>query len=357
MSSVNAVRFGANAAGTDDTSLFLKVYSGSFIEPWRNSTFLWNSPYINKRSVQFGKQFQYLRMAELPEPEDFVPGNELAGQNLGVDEVNITPDKYLVAHQWIPRDQMNLSHFDPQTGIGARHAARLARVYDKRIFILACAAARQTTAVTKNSMTVHSGGNRVTRSGGTTSSGTAVISTPFPASTAGAANIRADLRTLRRRMAEDNCPMDPMLFIRPDIRECLLYDNTNQVFSRDFNSANDQQERRMVKLEGFNLDAGGNRDPNTTTNGGAFPDQDLSTQTQTKYQYSFLPQASDGTPVALALARDENGGSAVGVVTFEDVQHHVGYYPEKMSWLVMSFLYVGCGILDPWCAGSVEVTT
>lgn len=354
--SVNVVRFGANAAGTDDSSLFLKQYTGSFLEPWRNNVFFWNSPNIDKRTVTSGKQFQYLRMAELPDPEDYVPGEDLQGQNMAFDEVNITPDKYMVAHQWIPKDQMNQSHFDPQSGLGMRHALKLARAYDRRICILACAAARQTSAVSKNGMTVHPGGNRVTRAGGTTSSGTAVITTPYPASSTGAANFRADLRTLRRRVAEDNCPIDPDLAIRPDIREVLQYDTTNQVFSRDFQQGNDLHQRRIVKLDGFNLSAEA-RDPNTTTNGGCMPDQDLSSQTQTKYQYNFLPQTSDGTPVALALARNENGGAAVGVVTFEDVQHFVGYYPEKLSWLVMSFMYVGAGILDPWCAGSVEVIT
>lgn len=351
---VNATRFGAT--GADDTALFLKTYTGSFFDPWRETTHFWNAPgnVIEKRTVSFGKQFQYLRMADLPAPDDFTPGDELLGQPFAVDEVNITPDKYLVTHQFVPRDHMKMSHFETLPRLARSHAARLARAYDRRIAILACAAARQTTAVSKNGLTVHKGGNRVTRTGGTDSGGSAVITTPFPASATGAANYRADLRTLRRRMTEDQCPTDPMLWQRPDIGEVLSYDSTGQVWSRDYQDPNKINELSVMKLDGFNV---ANKMPNTTTNGGPLPDQNLTTESLSKYQYNFLPQAADGCPVAIALATSEDGGAAVGVATFEDVQHHVGYYPEKMSWLVMSFLYVGAGILDPWCAGSIEVIT
>jgi hypothetical protein len=351
---VNAVKF--LGTGSDDVALALKVYTGSFFEPWRNSTHFWDAPenVINKQTVAFGKQFQYLRLAEIPAPEDFNPGNELIGQDFAVDEVNITPDKYLVCHQMIPRDQMQISHFEILPRLAASHARRIARAYDQRVALLACAAARQTTSVTKNSMTVHLGGTRVTRGIASTSSGSAVITTPYPASATGAANLRADARLLRRRMAEKNLPEDPYAWCRPDILEMLMYDNTAQVFSRDYNATNDVMARKLTDFEGFKLNL---RNPNTTSNGGSLPDQDLSGNSLAKYQYNFLPQAADGTPVFVALTTHPEGGAAVGVVTYEDVQHHVGYYPEKMSWLVMSFLFVGAGILDPWCAGTVEAIT
>lgn len=344
---VNAVQFGAT--GSDENALYLKVYSGSFIEPWREATHLWddNSGVINRQTVESGKEFQHLRFADIPEPDDFDPGNDLVGQGFAVDEVNITPDKYLVAHQWIRRDDMKKSHFQVLPRLARSHASRIGRTYDKRLFILAAAAARQTTAVTKNGLTVHKGGNRVTRSGGT-------VATAYPASTTGAANFRADLRTLGRRMDEDQIPAGGRrLWFRPDVRESLLYDNTNQVFSRDFNSMNDQQMRKVMELEGFGVVGF----PNASSNGGPLPDEDFTGASLSKYRYNFTSQASDGIPAALALCVGPDGGAAVGVKTYENVQHVVRYYDEKLCWLVASFLYVGCGILDPWCAGSVEVIT
>jgi hypothetical protein len=335
--------------GSDDQALALKMYSGHFVEAWRESTYLWDSslPVINRKTVDSGKSWQFLQMADVPSPELFVPGDEMIGQGYAVHEGTITVDQYLVAHAFIPRDQMKIAHFEIMPRLAKAHARKIGQHYDKNLFVLAAKQARE-AAVTKGGLTVHNGGNRVTRTGGS-------LTGAFPRSSTGAANFRADLRQLGRQMDEDNIPQDQRwLWLTPYIREVLAYDNTNQVFSSDFvdRSSNDQQSRKITVIEGFKVVGY----PNTTSGGGAMPNENITTGL-TKYQGNFSVQASDGTPVALSLTSGPDGQAAVGVVTFENVQNFVQYYPEKLGWLVGSYLLVGAGGLDPYCAGSVEIIT
>lgn len=351
--SVNPVRFGAT--GSDDTALFLKEYLGAFNAAPRSSVFLYehNVPGVFRKNVTQGKSFQHLMFADLPEGEDFTPGDEMTGQPFAIDEGTITPDKYLVEHTFIPRDQMKFSHFDIMNRLAPAHKLKLQRKYDRRIMTLAAKAARSTSAVTKNGLNVHNGGNRVTRTGG-------AVATAFPTSTTGAANFRANLRSLGRQMDEDNIAPGPQnrgVLFTPYIKEVLGYDsgNAGSIFDRDFVDVNDGNSITRMEvnvLEGFRVLG----TPNTTTNNGPLPDQNI-TADLTKYQGNFTVQAADGTPVALALCNAMDMAAAVGVITFEQIQHVVQYYPEKMAWLIASFVLCGADQMNPYCAGSIEVIT
>ena len=348
MSALNRIAYLDTTAA--DQALALKMYSGIFQEAWRQSTYLWDNSIgvIARQTVDSGKSFQFLQMADSPPAEEFTPGDEMLGQAYAVAEGTITVDGYLVAHKAVPRDQMKIGHFDILPKLAKGNARVIGQRYDKRLFSLACQAARA-SASTKNGLTVHNGGNRVTRTGG-------AVATAYPASATGAANLRADLRTLARRMDEDNIPNGKgqrLLWLRPDMREVLLYDTTAQVFSFDYQSGNDISARTLVNLEGFEIVDF----PNTVTNGGPFPDSNVTTDAFSKYNANFSIGASNGTPVALALCSGPDSQAAVGVVTFESVQHVVKYVEEKLSWLVFSFVLVGAGQLSPYCAGSVEVIT
>lgn len=345
--SVNSVRY--LGTGADDTALALKIYSGVFNEAYRNQPKLFNSslPCIHRTTVSGAKSYQFLMMAETPDPEaEYTPGSDLLGQDYAVDEGTVTVDKYIVAHHYIPRDQMRIGHFEILPRLARADARKIGLTGDKRLFTTAALAARA-AAVTKNSLAVHSGGNRVTRTGGT-------VAAAYPRSATGAANFRADLRQLARQMDEDNVPAeDRYMWITPYMREVLLYDTTAQVFSKDYiNGENNQQKREIMLIEGFKLVDY----VNTTTNGGSLPDENIATG-PSKYQGNFTVQASNGTPVALVLCASADGGAAVSMGTWEAVQNEVTYMPEKLSWLVASYVLAGIGQMNPWCAGSVEVIT
>lgn len=342
---------------SNDVALLLKYYTSNFVDPWRSGTFLWDTSLgvIHRHTQQEGEEAQYLLWADIPSPFDYDPGDEIMGQNFAIGEVTLTPDKYLVAANRVPRDKMLKAHFaaSVSSGLGRKHANRLAREYDYRAFILAGLGARQ-AAATKESLTIHNGGNTVTRSGGS-------VSAAYPLSATGAANFRADIRQLGRLMDEDHIPANMRwLTFTPYINQVLLYDNTNTLFSSDFievQDGNDIIRREVQVIDGFKVlkDRRGNL-PNTVTNQGPFPDANIVTG-QSKYQGNFSVGASTGQPVAMAFCTDDAEQAPIGIREIEPMRHVVKYFDERMEWLFLSFMYVGGGVIHPYALGSVEVIT
>lgn len=333
---------------SDTEALALKKYLGTFTEAWRNQPTLIDSglPVIHRTFQEDGKEFQHLQFAERPDAEDFDPGDQILGQNYAMTEVLIGPDKYLVASAFIKRDQMKKSHVTLIPKLAKSHARKLKMLREKRIFITAALAARA-QASNKDGLLVHSGGNRVTVTGGT-------LAAAFPLSATGAATFRSALRTLALRQDEDSIPStNRYLWIPPYMNSVALYDNTAQVFSEDYiePGTNNVQKRMITLLEGYKLLAD---KPNFTSANGTLPDQLIIDQ-PSKYNADFSPGASTGTPVAISLCEGPDGGAAVAEVTFDEVQSFVKYYEDRLGWLVASFTMCGAGVMDPYCAGSIEL--
>jgi hypothetical protein len=347
--SVTPLKYLANAAGTDETSLALKQYSGSFVKAPRSGIFLYDKgDYIFKKSPASGKSWQFLMGGDVPDPDNYTPGTDLLGQVWGLEENTIETDQYMVCHKWIGKDQMQHSHVDVLSFLGTAHKSRIERTIDRRVFIKAAQGARQTTAVTKNGVNIHNGGNRVTRTGGS-------VVAAYPDSATGASNFRADLRSLGLAMDIDNIAPETRnrkIFFTPEMRYKLAFDNTAQVFSRDYNNRNDVQNLRIEEVERFEI-AG---HPNFTSNNGPIPNENINTGPSTYYG-NFTAQAADGIPVAIAIARGMEGEYGVGMVEFEGLHHTVKYFEERLSWLVMTYIRTGIRVMHPWCLGSVEVIT
>lgn len=348
---VNPVQFGANAAGTDNESLFLKMYTGSFVSAPRSGLLIHHGPadrFIYRKRPGSGKSWQYLMMAEVPEAEEYNPGEDLLGQVMAVEEGTITTDQYVVCHHWIGKDRMDQSHFEILPQLSERHSSRMERLYDRRAFITAALGARQTSAITKNGLNVHNGGNRVTRTGGT-------IAAAYPLSSTGAANLRADIRSLGLALTQDNIApghQNRALILDPYLVLVLTFDNTGQVFSKDYVTTNDQMRHEVRVLEGFTVLG----EANTTSNGGPLPNQNI-TDGPTKYQGNFTAQAADGIPGVICLTRSLEAEYGLGMIEFEKLTHYVKYFPERLSWLVMSYMRTGCDRMHTWCLGSIEAIT
>ena len=354
---MSSMRFLSTSNTTDDRALALNIYSGVFAEAFRAMPKLFDSPYpvIHRKTVDGAKSYQALMMAQIQSPERaYTPGNRLLGQDYAVESATITADKYVLAHSKVPRDEMRVSHFEILPRLARSHARELRVELDRRLFITGCNAARA-AALYKPPTTgliVHNGGNRVTRTGG-------AIATSWAKSTTGAANIRADLRSLGRLMDDDNVPDDGrFLWVTPHVREVLAYDsNPSNLFSRDYipEGTNVVQRRVIREIEGFKLIDY----VNPTTNGGTIPDENMATYLDmpTKYQIDFSIGASNGTPVALALCDSGDGGAAISLGTWESIQHEVTYIEDELVWLVASFTLAGIGQMYPWCAGSIECIT
>lgn len=353
--SVNTAQIGLT--GSDQEALFLKVYTGSFVTAPKSSTFLYDgvaSNFVFKPPTPaFGKEFQFLTMAEVPTPQEFDPGDDLLGQAMAVQEGSLFTDKYVMCHHWIGKDKMDQAHYANQIlpQLARAHKSQIERQYDKRAMITAAKGARQVTAVTKEGLLVHNGANRVTRSGGS-------IAAAYPLSSTGAANLRADLRTLGLALSQDNIApghQNRAIILDPYLKMVLTFDNTGQVFSKDYIytfNGNDQQKHEVNVIEGFTLLA----EANTTSNNGPLPNQ-LITDGPVKYQGNFTAQAADGIPGVLVFSRSMANEYGIGCVEFEPIQNVVMYFREKLAWLIMTYSRSGCDIMHPWCLGSVEAIT
>jgi len=353
MSYGNAVSYLSNAAGTDLTSLALKIYSGVFMDAYRNQPKLWTrpSPGIHRQvSASGSKSYQWLKFADTPNAdEDYHPGEELLGQGFAVDEGTNTVDSgYIVAHHKIPRYDMQVGHFEIMTRLAMADARQIGMVGDRRTFATCALAARQTSAITKNGLTVDTGGNRVTRTdaGGVTAA--------YPLSSTGATNFRNDLRALAYAMDIDNIPRESReLWITPYMEQVLLYDNSMQLFSKDFQfdgMGNRVNERQVRLIEGFKLV----ETVNTVSDGGSFPNTNVTTG-PTRYQGNFTPQAGNGTPVALVLSGGSDGTGAISIGTWDNVANNVLYVPQEMCYFVHSGILSGISAMNFSCAGSIEV--
>lgn len=352
---MNAIKF--MGTGSDDQALALKMYLGHFSDAWREGIQLADNDMgvVMRKHVTAGKSFQFLQFASSPDAENFEPGDEMIGQDFAIGEGTITPDKYLVTHQFVGKEQMAISHVDVLARLGRANAMTIRRRRDKRLFLTAVSAAR-TAAATKNGLTIHNGGNVVTR-------GSTTVALAYPLSATGAANFRADLRSLAYQMDLDSIPVEGRkVWVTPYIRQVLLFDGavttpgtygaSSMLFSRDYGSTgNDVNRRQIMLVEGFEIVGF----PNTTTNAGPMPDQNITSELS-KYNIdcSLSASTTSGTPVAVALCAGPDGGAAIGEITYEDVQHYVKFVDEKLGWLIGSYTMQGCGVVDPYCAGTIE---
>lgn len=362
MSAVNAVNFLGSSSSTFDEALAQEIYSGTFSSAFRTMPLLYNAsiPGIHRRTVSGAGSYQFLQFADISDPvAEYDSGDEIVGQDFAVAEGSISHDKYIVASHFIRKDQMTVAHFDVIPRIAQAHARKIGMEADKRIFATACLAARQTVS-TKNGLNVHNGGNFVNIVGAT-------VAAAMPASAGGAANFKSACTRLGRLMDEDEIPEDGRLMvIRPEVREALLYDagqsigtptNTggmsSTLFSKDYQSANDLLARRIRDYYGFNLLE---KTVKGTSSGGQLPDQNITTG-PTKYRGNWTVQASLGTPLALVIAPSDDGGGAVSIGTWEAPRSEMVWDPKRQGWLFISVLMIGCGVMNPWGAGVIEVTS
>lgn len=352
MSSFNPSRYLANSSGSDPFSLGLTVFSGVFAEAWKHQPSFYNdtSGVIAKMAGGGNKAFQILQFAEPPDAvQQYQAGDAFPGQQYELNDVTITVENYIRAGYSVRRDDMRVSHVEIMTKLAQAAARKIHTAMDQRIINLACQAARATSA-TKGGLTVHNGGNRVTQTGGS-------VAAAFPASTTGAANLRAKLRELALAQDEDNCPAEGRrLWMRHDMRNVLLFDNTAQVFSRDYNGSNDQQSRQVITLEGYEVQK---TLPQATLQNGVMPDSNVTSASglPSKYHANFAVGASTGTPVALALSRGSDGDAAVACGIWEGPFTQAWYDEETLTYHVDVAVLPGFGIMSPWLAGTVEAIT
>lgn len=331
--------------GSDDYGLSrLKAFNDGLVEAFRDTSVLYGGTgpkVIAEKNIMSGRSHQFLMLADTPEAEIHTPGDELLGQAFAIEDGTITCDDILAAHHDIPEDQEALSDVSMINALGKKAGGRLARQYDQRAFYVGLNAAR-TSGVTKAGLSVHNGGNRVTR---VNASG---VTTAYAVSATGAQNFRADVAQLAQLMDEDYVPESGRyLFITPYIRRVLGQDTT--IFDSRYNAVrdNDINERRIGKIEGFEVIVAKGRMP--TTNVTSY------TGVHTKYNGDFRNAGTFGEPVALALCGASDASAAIGAVRRWGITPTVENDNRRGTVFVKAKMLAGLGVLHPWCAGEIAV--
>lgn len=345
MTTSNPSRFLADSTG--DFGLSLKKFWGNAVEAWRSESVLVGgaNPGIQVKNETGSQSWQFLMLADVPDPEYHTPGTELLGQQFEVQDGTITVDDIEVAHYDVPLDQWYKSHFDIAGTLGTRGGAQIARKMDKRAFQLLVNVAR-TTQVTKNGQVVHNGGQRVTNA---VTSG--VVATRYPLSSTGASNFRDDAAYLAQQYDDDFGPEgDRTLYITPYIRRVLGKDSTifDDRFTRDIN--NSLNSRAIGMLEGFQVVVAKGRIPNTNVTNERF----------SKYNGNFLnaqgSAAANGEPVAVAVAGAMSGMAPIGMVQMFGINAANMEDMRRNTFFIKAQTLYGMGQLHPWTAGVIEVT-
>lgn len=358
MSTANSLRFLSNAGATDDRHIAMEeVFDLTVREAfYADTTFFDRDQAIFQfREVTDGKSFQFNQFGNVPTPNNYRPGQELLGTDYVVDKSTITPDDYVVDSAMIPGDQVAMANFDIVAPIVRNKVRTIREDLEKKLVYTAVKASREsaltkTVPETGNTLTIHNGGNVVSRVG---ASG---VTAAYPATKTGAYQFRDDVAQMAQLMDEDYVPAAGRhLFITPYLRRVLGKDET--IFNRDINSGdagNRLNSRAIGELEGFMVHVTTFLPSANITSTSLSGTADL--PLASKYQGDFAYDGTVGQPAALALCGASEGRGAVGVVSDGGIKSELWWDPSRLSWRAVFYVRFGAGILHPYCAGEIRVT-
>lgn len=342
MTDISPVRFLTKEGAGDADALALKVFSGSVLEAFVSATKFWDNTgnIISTKQLDSGKSAQWPIIGQDPTPEYHTPGDFMGGGSLTMSERVVPVDSYLASYVDVPYHDINLSHFDVLRPFATKLGRSLATDMDKKLARVATNAARSAAV-----SSVHSGGNRVTRSGG----GSAVsVSEVWADSSTGSGAFRDDVATLARNLDEDAVPEGGRyLFITPYIRSIMRHEVN--LFDRDYNTedvAGTMNNRIIGRMEGFNVIVSNNLPTTDNTSDADLPDQ---------YEADCDGGSeAGGQPAAIALCGAQEGQPAIGLVQAAGLTSHIERDERRNTYFLKSQMMVGADYIAPWCAGTIE---
>ena len=324
----------------DTVALANRIFDGRATQAYEEQDEFLKYGVIDRKTMSGGgKSHQYIIYGNAPASGRHTPGEFFDGNKIRNDDVVITVEDRIANSARIDIADLNVSEFEIIGNTARRLAERNANEISRNIAICGIQAAR-TAAVTVDSVTIHNGGNRVTRD---LASGTTLASY-YPNTTTGASNFIDDVAQLAQLMDEDFVPQtDRHLFIDTYIARILR--NELSIYDADLSSTpNRLNERRVPILEGFMVHVT-TQLPSTTVSG-----------TPAKYDgnYTATQAASEtyGLPAALAMCGASQGMAAVGMVDYGQ-RNVVTFDENRDGYLCKATWHQGLGVLHPWCAGEI----
>lgn len=328
-----------------DRDLAARMFESLVLEAYRTATLFHDNMnrWVMVKPISAGKSTNFQIMAFTPDTEEHVPGDELLGQAQPFDDVIISIDDRRVQHRSIAGDHATISHFDAVPPYARSMGHGLALSIDNCIVRMAIKGAR--TAALSN---FHNGGNVVSRTGGGST-----IADAYPESATGAANLRADILTLAKRMDEDNVPeMERALVLTPHGRSVLQYDTTAMLFSSDYQIQNRISDRHIGRAAGFDIFYSNNIPSTNVINSGTRSDPDKY-DVDCRYVAGNIA-AGTGQPIAVAMCGAREGQAGLGMTVAERLFTAIQNFEFEGVTKMVARNFFGVDIVNPWCLGEIR---
>lgn len=329
----------------DEQGLALQMAWGTMFEQFYNAR-VWyddgNQTILASKDVGPGKAWQIDWFGDMPDAEEFTPGDEMEGMDATFDLTTITPDKPLVHHAFTRLDENLMAHYDLIAPKLRAHGRRIAEQLNRRIAVTAVKTARL-PAVTKDGLTIHPGGSVVEVVG-------ADLAGAFPSTVAGAKKFRDACYQLARVQDERNVPKRGRLgFIPPYIKQVLFQDTT--VFDKDLSNApGDLVGRMFGQIAGYYLiESNDVPSTNITANSSGWKDKN------SKYQGDFTYNGGEGRPAMVTLCGAQDGMAAVCMARRHPFTPQMEYIARRLGWFSGASMICGFGSGHPQCAGEIRV--
>ncbi|MDF1700811.1 MAG: hypothetical protein P1V36_06600 [Planctomycetota bacterium] len=297
---------------------------------------------IAEKTINYGKSHRFEWFGADYAAEEHTPGDEMIGQQFEFDKGTITVDPFIVKHFVTALEDYEISHYNPDSSISRAIGIGLAEELDDRA-VLTCISAARTAALTKNGITIHPGGNLVSRVDASATSVDDTSTGPYTDDSTGSGNIDDDVAELAYKLDQDGVPDEGRyLVIHPWIRSLLRHETTQ--FNRDFTGSGGDRNMRMIgQWHGFNVLNPYKRMPTG-----------LNTDKPSKYQVDCT--VATGIPAALAFCGASTGQAAIGLVKAAEMRGYVEAQETKNTIFHKGQLMCGFGVLHPQCAGLIQIT-
>lgn len=347
--SVNALPFLDSTSAQWDLALD-RQFTTNVVEAYQSAVALvgGENPGVYKQIETVGRRGQFIQKAPNPEPdESYIPGTEQQGQAYGNREDFIELDDPLSVNAWFREDHVLQAHWDIIGSNAVGMGEALARKVDKRAFITLANAARAGAQFdSQNNLQIHSGGNRVLRTGSS-------LSNAYSSDSTGALRLRSDLDDLCQRYDEANISREGRIaYFTPFAHRIARADTGifDMMFAQSANP-NNFPMATIGMIAGFKVVMVNDRLPNTNIVGANIP---------AKYRGNFSIGANAsgaGTPVVLTVGGVAGGRAPVGMRQLGGLRLENIWRGERRSWFRSATLYCGFGVMHPYTAGSIEVVT
>lgn len=307
MANATPSRLGLVQGGSDNTALFLKVFSGEVLAAFEKATVFKDR--TQSRSISSGKSAQFPATWRTTAAYH-TPGSEIVGDVIPMQEKVITIDGLLLASTFISNIDEAMNHYDVR-GIYSKEAGlALAYQYDKNVAQVGVLAARSAATFT--------GGD----------GGSSLTNASYGSD---AAVLASGLFAAAQALDEKSVPSeDRAAYFRP-AQYYLLAQNTT-VINQWYGGQGSISEGEILKIGGVEI---------VKTN--HLPNSNITTGVST-YQGNFT------NTVGLVMHK-----SAVGTVKLMDMATESQYDIRRQGTLIVAKYAAGHGVLRPEAA--VELKT